>query len=625
MTIKPIIKLVFVLILAIFLYGCGDDGDVTIRVVTQLNTSRFAFETGNLSITLADSLKTISPNLNLPSGSKVKILFGSPIPQARESKVKGFWSKTNARASIWPDTFNVCTDLNENDICDFFENFDFNEERCKNVGYAWLDEDEIFDTFYDNCCGDDPEEFGITGPDASIACCTSQDSCVFQGKCFNSGQCNSQGQFCKNNEFKKTDGNFDQVDDRCTNFVTCNLQPNMAEPCTDEWQCTQWSNCTNIRGTRTRQCMDINNCGTNYNKPDPFETQSCLQLMDCVDTDQDGYGRNCFSSANSTITYLENDCNDNNPNINPTSAEICDGQDNNCDGLTDDGCPCIHGQTRFCGFQNGECTRGIQFCSRGLWSLCFANNNPTIETCNDGLDNDCDGMTDEGCPCDSNTTIECGKNIGICKKGTQRCVDSQLTVCEGSIEGSPEICNDGLDNDCDSKVDVFDENCNQNLLSGGDKTNTCTNKICDKEESCTQNKNLPVDCGGPCPKCPGDETVARPVHAAKREVKESQIINEPVEEQEDQKTERNPLIITIAAIVLAVLILLGILVAFKKIIKAKLDIKTQETESLKKGLSQKTKLFRPITPILRKGKDKIEKELEKSFKEAEKTLGSKKD
>jgi len=34
-----------------------------------------------------------------------------------------------------------------------------------------------------------------------------------------------------------------------------------------------------------------------------------------------------------------NDCNDNDPNINPAVDEVCDGVDNNCDGEIDEGCP----------------------------------------------------------------------------------------------------------------------------------------------------------------------------------------------------------------------------------------------------------------------------------------------
>jgi hypothetical protein len=52
----------------------------------------------------------------------------------------------------------------------------------------------------------------------------------------------------------------------------------------------------------------------------------------CIDRDGDGYG----DPASPSCSHPELDCNDTDPNINPGAVEICnDGIDNDCDGLTD--------------------------------------------------------------------------------------------------------------------------------------------------------------------------------------------------------------------------------------------------------------------------------------------------
>ncbi|MBK7887700.1 MAG: T9SS type A sorting domain-containing protein [Bacteroidetes bacterium] len=58
------------------------------------------------------------------------------------------------------------------------------------------------------------------------------------------------------------------------------------------------------------------------------------------DADGDGYGDvllgyYCQAVPNSSL--LDGDCNDTDPNINPDASEICNGIDDNCDGATDEG------------------------------------------------------------------------------------------------------------------------------------------------------------------------------------------------------------------------------------------------------------------------------------------------
>lgn len=140
----------------------------------------------------------------------------------------------------------------------------------------------------------------------------------------------------------------------------------------------------------------------------------------------------------------------------------CDGYDNNCNGLKDEGCDCETDDEQPCGTDKGECEFGTQRCVDEQWGYeCEREQEPTDEIC-DERDNNCNGQTDEGFDVGDSCTV----GTGACETTGQKVCsrDGSATECDAQ-EGTPaekESCNDGIDNDCDGEVD---EDCR--IVSGG--------------------------------------------------------------------------------------------------------------------------------------------------------------
>jgi hypothetical protein len=130
--------------------------------------------------------------------------------------------------------------------------------------------------------------------------------------------------------------------------------------------------------------------------------------------------------------------------------ELCNGLDDDCDGATDEGFSNL-GQT--CDGDDADlCGTGSWTCAGdGLSTECVNETNPSItEICN-GQDEDCDGATDEDFPqlgetCDGDDTDSCANGSFVCSQ------DANGVVCEETGADNIELCN-GQDDDCDGDTD----------------------------------------------------------------------------------------------------------------------------------------------------------------------------
>ena len=190
-----------------------------------------------------------------------------------------------------------------------------------------------------------------------------------------------------------------------------------------------------------------------------------------ADTDGDGFGdvTDQVVACSQPVGYVTDntDCNDTAITANPIASEICDTIDNNCDGVINEGLDATYYlDSDGDGFgdpstQQISCTPLANYVTNGDdCNDAAASANPIASEICDTIDNNCDGVINEGLDAtyylDSDgdgygnvnvSQIACSQPTGYVLSATD-CNDSEVTANPLAVE----IC-DGIDNDCNGVVD----------------------------------------------------------------------------------------------------------------------------------------------------------------------------
>ncbi len=192
------------------------------------------------------------------------------------------------------------------------------------------------------------------------------------------------------------------------------------------------------------------------------------------DTDGDTFGNgasplNTACKPPAGYVTTSNDCDDTRASVNPAAAEVCDGIDNNCDGVVDEGIPVstFYRDVDGDGFGNAamatsRCSAPAGYVAQG--GDCNDSNaaiHPGAAEVCDGIDNNCSGAIDEGVEPGTYYADADGDGFGLSTSAVVACVRPVGSAVVGgdcddahaSVHpGGTEVC-DGLDNNCDGIVD----------------------------------------------------------------------------------------------------------------------------------------------------------------------------
>ena len=297
----------------------------------------------------------------------------------------------------------------------------------------------------DDCDGDIDEDFAGLGNSCSAGLGACLDTGVIQ--CLGDGS----GVFCTAVAGTPTPEVCNGIDDNCNGLIDDGIVCTSCIPvCLPTDNCDVCNNIDEDCDGSFDEDFASQPCGSDIGACTPGNTQCLGGVTSCDGTGQGPVAETCNNADDNCDT-------------------VVDGMSQACYTAPDGGCDL------FLGTCDGICQFGLETCTAGMYGACAGEVNAIAEIPCNGLDDDCDGTTDEGSgdeqcnglddDCDGfidedvamfdpDIGQQCGSGppyFGECSPGSIIC-SGGVEVCDGEITPTQEIC-DGLDNDCNGTDD----------------------------------------------------------------------------------------------------------------------------------------------------------------------------
>ena len=288
-------------------------------------------------------------------------------------------------------------------------------------------------------------------------------------------------------------------------FDSCGNREEKKEECGSD-SCDTWgiNYCKNDDLYHSRTCY-AKGCSGNscYSNPYP-EEEKVKECGDdgCCDGECCICNSHAYSQCYDNDVYWYDSCSNREEKKDECGSQGC------CDGEC---CICTNGETRLCPNQNGVCSGSEEECAGSSWPGCDYTTLPGYEiaelSCNDILDNDCDGLTDCDdpdcdCICTNGETRLCPNQNGVCAESVEVCTNSSWPGCDYTTLLGYEIaelsCNDILDNDCDELTDCDDPDCEDDPACKGcisHEYSQCYENDVYWFDSCDRREDKREECG----------------------------------------------------------------------------------------------------------------------------------